>query len=43
MRSVASFFAGGVDAEQDEQQDGETPECGASITEEGERNAYDRA
>lgn len=36
-------FAGGVEAEEDEEEDGESPEGGASVAEEGQGDAYDGA
>lgn len=36
-------FAGGVEAEEDEEEDCESPEGGASVAEEGQGNAYDGA
>lgn len=36
-------FAGGVEAEEDEEEDCESPEGGASVAEEGQGDAYDGA
>jgi hypothetical protein len=40
---ITAFFARRVYAQQDEQEECESPQCGASIAEKGQRNPYHRA
>ncbi len=42
-KSVSCLKSGGIYSQKDEKEDGESPEGGASVAEEWQRNAYHRA